>query len=246
MRRALVILVALTLVTSLDAAITVNGNTGACTNDANSVTYSATVAAGSYTVMISGNSGVDTDGAAAAVFTLTFNGDPLTPVTGAAATADIGGSNFLTVEQWYRKAPDVTTGNVVATWNDTIDDLCSGVVTLDGVNQSGDPYRTANTAEITSGTDLDVTFTSQNGDLGLDATGCWFGCHGGADGGQTTRVSEVAEVSVLNIDMSTKPSVGSTVAHGYTVGSGNWGVIVGASYIPAPLFPFHIYRRQPR
>lgn len=149
------VLIFAVFVNVLLAAISVNGTPGIFSNGMNQTTQtlSMTVGAASDKLMLGGY-GVAA-GATPAQFT--FNGDTLTQLeeiqTGAASSAGI----------WYRKEPDVATGDLVVTWaGASISGL--GGLALNGVDQTS-TFRDTDETQSSAATSLTRTLTTVAGDV---------------------------------------------------------------------------------
>lgn len=231
----------------VDAAITVNSATGACTTAAASITFSVTVNAGANTVMVAGAVARD-DPSIGVVASITFNGSGIDgQVTGAGVT--IG--DRMRTEQWRDVAPTVTTANMVQTWASDMNALCGGAVVLDGVAQSGTVFRTANTQTGSAGTTAALSVESVAGDRVVDVISCWNpSCTGNEGTGQSSppHVSVQTGGGSFGIDMSSKTAVGNPTAMTFTLTDGDWWAYVGVAFVPSPGVPIfqHHYQQMRR
>lgn len=233
MLRALAVLLLISLTSPAWAAISHNGtSTGACAASAASITFSRTVAAGTDVVLIVGASGIGAP--VNNVSGVTFNGDALGPVTGAAVTLD--DTADIRSEQWFLGPgvdADGMAHNVIVTYSGANTAVCAGAVALDGVNQGATPYRTPATQTGTSGTTPTLSVTSVSGDWVIDAIACNFNSCATLEGaGQTERVSAVSGTT-LNVDMSSETATTTSTAMTYTITNTDWWAYVGAAFIPA-------------
>lgn len=149
-------------------------------SDVGSITFSATVAAGTNTVMAV-CVGMENDGAGTlSVSSVTFNGDALTLLAG------IDPSSYSRAEIWYRVAPDVATGNVVVTFS-SFDKCAVGAYVADGVDQAT-PLRAATSSAAASGTSVSNTVAGVvTGDLVLDMLSIDAGGHAATVGADQTE-----------------------------------------------------------
>lgn len=227
---AILLGVSLLLASPSFGAITHQTSTGACAAAAASVTFSATVAAGSNTIMVGGATSQASPLGGVAPTGIAFNGGALTIVT---SSAIINSTDNVRAELWYRKSPDITTANVVATWSSGLAKLCAGVVILDGVEPTGTPHRTAQTNAGTSGTTASLSMTTVAGDWTVDAIGSWLNSStGNENAGQTLRVMASSGTD-LNIDMSTEEATTTTTATSFTLSNGDYWAYSGVPFIPA-------------
>lgn len=220
---------ALVLFFSSVAQAQFNAAAGACAASTNAVTFELEVASCTDCVIVVGATGLSTT--AATVSTVTFNGDALAAVSGAAVTLD--DTVDIRSEQWFRVAPDVATGDVVVTFNASINAVCAGAVVWDGLDQGATPYRTPDTQTGTSGTTPTLSVESVADDIVIDTIGCNFtSCNGLEGAGQTLRASSTTTTQ-MNADVSTKPATGDPTAMTFTISEGDWWAYVGTAFIPA-------------
>lgn len=155
----------------------VTNNTGGTA--VTSVTFSATVAAGTDTVMAVCIQAEGDGSGGGAVTSVTFNGDALTLVD------EQNNTTWSFSEIWRRIAPDVTTANVVVNVNSP-DKFITGVYVADGVDQTT-PFRTPVKA-TGSTTSASVTVTGVvTGDLLIDSLSIDSGSHAAAVGANQTE-----------------------------------------------------------
>lgn len=148
---------------------------------------------------------------------VTFNGDALARILGFISTD----SGFVSVEAWYRLAPDVATGNVVITSDDSSNQIGGLAVSFSGVHQTV----TFDTVAIANGSSTTPSCApaSASGDLMFYAVmsdaEAGFSAHSG---------TTIKESAVINSDTITAcqsaAGTGSPVTGTWTQASTGWAI----------------------
>jgi len=148
------------------------------------------------------------------VNSITYNGVSLTEIHESAGT-DMNAAIYEKV------APYVGTANVVATWSASADEVCAGVVTLAGVNQSTPRRGTYALANGTS-TTASVNISSAVNDWVIDFVAC------SDPNGITGGAGQIEEWSRENVDGYS--SYGSSTEAGAATTTMSWTLVASTEW----------------
>jgi hypothetical protein len=192
-------------------AIAVDAVSGGATTGTLTFAHTATGTAvtGLMVVGCSINTGGGTDWTS-----VTFNGDSLTRLG-----TSLSNAGSLRTDFWYRKLPDVATGNIVATPNNSVPVACNAI-TLTGVDQAT-TFRTRVSGQGTGALSVDAT-TAVSGDLVIDTAACNVGNGGAIGANQTQRDVNRTVTTVITVFMSTQAGSDGGVMSWGTCGAVAW------------------------
>jgi hypothetical protein len=164
---------------------------------------------------------------------------------GTVSTWTYGGSSAGVTELWDFSAvtyfgnggasivaPATGAQTVQVTLSGTNDELCAGIVTLNGVHQTT-PTGTANTNSGSGGTNT-VSITSVSGEIVVDLTYCWSTTIA-ADASQAMRWEQEGIGGATSGGMSTETATGASTTMSWTRGGtdNNSWTIGGVAFKPS-------------